>query len=93
MPSGSVTASGDLLVSSFVHLPSFPRASEALQALRKIASLVKPIMRARSFKIRELAEFYPSQTNLLGVCSPSNNRCIMHLSIIMYIYFGMIIPG
>lgn len=60
----------DLLVFSYVHLANFPRANEALHTLRKIASLVKPIMRARGWKVGELAEFYPNQANLLGMlCS------------------------
>lgn len=56
----------DPLVLSYSHLAEFPRASEALYALKKVASLVKPIMRARRWKVGELAEFYPDQPNLLG---------------------------
>ena len=56
----------DPLVLSFSHLKDFPREKEALLAIKKIASLVKPIMRARGWTVRELAEFYPDQTNLLG---------------------------
>jgi hypothetical protein len=57
----------DALVSSYVHLAHFARASEALHTLKKVASLVKPIMRARGWRVNELAEFYPNQTNLLGM--------------------------
>lgn len=56
----------DPLVLSYSHLAHFPRASEALQTLKKVASLVKPIMRARKWKVGELAEFFPDQANLLG---------------------------
>ena len=56
----------DALVLSYVHLGQVPRASEALHVLKKVASLVKPIMRARGWRVKELAEFYPDQTNLLG---------------------------
>lgn len=56
----------DALVSQYSHLASFPREKDALHALKKIASLVKPIMRARSWKVGTLAEFYPDQQNLLG---------------------------
>lgn len=59
-------AEEDPLVLSYVHLASYPRASEALHTLKKIASLVKPLMRARGWKVHELAEFYPNQANLLG---------------------------
>lgn len=59
-------AEHDPLVFSYVHLAKMPRASEALHTLKKVASLVKPIMRARGWKVRELAEFYPQQQNLLG---------------------------
>jgi hypothetical protein len=41
--------------------------------LKRIASLVKPIMRARGWKVRELAEFYPQQQNLLGTHSPDKH--------------------
>lgn len=51
---------------SFSHLKEFPREKDALHTLKKIASLVKPIMRARGWTVKELAEFYPDQQNLLG---------------------------
>lgn len=57
----------DALVSSYVHLAKLPRANEALHTLKKVASLVKPIMRARGWKVKELAEFCPNQQNLLGM--------------------------
>lgn len=56
----------DPLVLSYSHLRDFPRAADALLLLKKVASLVKPIMRARSWRVGELAEFYPDQANLLG---------------------------
>ncbi|ETS06973.1 WLM-domain-containing protein [Trichoderma reesei RUT C-30] len=57
----------DPLVLSYSHLAQFRRADEALTILKKVASLVKPIMRNRGWKVRELAEFYPNETNLLGL--------------------------
>lgn len=60
----------DALVLSYRHLSELPRAGEALHALKKVASLVKPIMRARGWTVTELCEFYPSQQNLLGM--PAN---------------------
>ncbi|KAI1854201.1 hypothetical protein JX266_001342 [Neoarthrinium moseri] len=57
----------DPLVLSYSHLKDLPRAKDALQTLQKIASLVKPIMRARGWKVRQLTEFYPSEQNLLGL--------------------------
>lgn len=59
----------DALVLSYRHLGELPRADEALHALKKIASQVKPIMRARGWTVHELCEFYPSQENLLGRCA------------------------
>ena len=56
----------DPLILSFSHLAKLPRANDALQSLKKIASLVKPIMRNRRWKVKTLAEFYPNQPNLLG---------------------------
>lgn len=56
----------DPLVLSYSHLKDFSREKEALHTLKKIASLVKPIMRARGWVVSELAEFFPPQANLLG---------------------------
>jgi len=58
----------DPLVLSFSHLKDLPREKDALYTLKKIASLVKPLMRARRWKVGELAEFYPDEQNLLGAC-------------------------
>lgn len=59
-------AEHDALILGYSHLNKFPREKEALHALKKIASLVKPIMRARNWKVGTLAEFWPDQQNLLG---------------------------
>lgn len=55
------------LVNQFQHEAHRKRASEALQALRKIASIVKPIMRQRNWMVGTLCEFYPPESNLLGL--------------------------
>jgi len=65
----SKMAEHDPLIFQYSHLHHLPRENEAIHALKKIASLVKPIMRARNWKVATLAEFYPEQTNLLGECS------------------------
>ncbi|KAI4247720.1 MAG: hypothetical protein L6R40_001306 [Gallowayella cf. fulva] len=57
----------DPLVSEYQHEKSRPREAEALQILRKVASLVKPIMRQRSWRVGILTEFYPPEQNLLGL--------------------------
>ncbi|KAI1768169.1 WLM-domain-containing protein [Hypoxylon sp. FL1150] len=57
----------DPLILSYSHLANFPRQGEALHTIKKVASLVKPIMRARGFKVGQLTEFYPEQHNLLGL--------------------------
>jgi hypothetical protein len=56
----------DALISDYSHLKGLPREKEALHSLKKISSLVKPIMRARGWKVDILAEFYPDQQSLLG---------------------------
>jgi hypothetical protein len=56
----------DPLIDSFTHDVKRPREKEALVTLKKIASLVKPIMRARGWRVGVLAEMYPDQQNLLG---------------------------
>ncbi|TEA12472.1 DNA-dependent metalloprotease WSS1 [Colletotrichum sidae] len=72
-------AEHDALVLSYSHLPDFPRATDALQTLKKIASLVKPIMRARGWRVKELAEFYPDQANLLGLNVNRGQRILIRL--------------
>lgn len=57
----------DPAVSEYQHERSRPREAEALQTLRKVASLVKPIMRQRGWKVGVLTEFFPSERNLLGL--------------------------
>ncbi|KAJ0373218.1 hypothetical protein COL26b_008577 [Colletotrichum chrysophilum] len=69
----------DALILSYSHLVDFPRASDAFQILKKVASLVKPIMRARGWKVRELAEFYPDQANLLGLNVNRGQRILVRL--------------
>ncbi|KAK5658799.1 hypothetical protein OQA88_1611 [Cercophora sp. LCS_1] len=69
----------DPLVLSFSHLRDVPREKDALHTLKKIASLVKPIMRARGWKVGELAEFYPDQQNLLGLNINRGQRILLRL--------------
>ena len=57
----------DPLISEYQHEKRRPRESEALLILRKVASLVKPIMRQRAWRVGTLCEFYPQQRNLLGL--------------------------
>lgn len=57
----------DSLITQYQHDTSRPRADEALHTLRKIGSVVKPIMRQRSWRVGTLAEFFPTQHNLLGM--------------------------
>jgi len=55
------------LVLNYSHDKHRPRSAEALHTLRRVASLVKPIMRRRDWRVGTLAEFYPAQRNLLGI--------------------------
>ena len=55
------------LISEYSHDSTRFRAADALQTLRKVASIVKPIMRQRSWKVGVLTEFYPPEKNLLGL--------------------------
>ncbi|KEQ69242.1 zinc metallopeptidase [Aureobasidium namibiae CBS 147.97] len=57
----------DALFGSYEHLADCPQPEEALLRLRKIASLVKPLMRKRSWKVRVLSEFLPDDQRLLGL--------------------------
>nr|POE48327.1 dna-dependent metalloprotease wss1 [Quercus suber] len=55
------------LFNSYEHLQGLPRGDTALTMLRKVASMVKPIMRKRGWKVQILAEFLPPEYNLLGL--------------------------
>lgn len=66
----------DALFSSYEHLMDCPQPEEALHRLRKIASLVKPLMRKRSWKVKVLSEFLPENESLLGIF-PYNRAFIM----------------
>ncbi|KAL8817788.1 MAG: hypothetical protein Q9223_003449 [Gallowayella weberi] len=57
----------DSLISEYQHEKTRPREAEALHTLRKVASLVKPIMRQRSWRVGILTEFFPPEQNLLGL--------------------------
>ncbi|KAK4216040.1 WLM domain-containing protein [Rhypophila decipiens] len=72
-------AEHDPHILSYSHLREFPREKEALHSLKKIASLVKPLMRARGWKVNELAEFYPDQANLLGLNQNKTLKILLRL--------------
>nr|POE49540.1 dna-dependent metalloprotease wss1 [Quercus suber] len=55
------------LFNSYEHLQGLSRGDTALGLLRKVASMVKPIMRKRGWKVQILAEFLPPEYNLLGL--------------------------
>ncbi|KAK5116304.1 hypothetical protein LTR85_009276 [Meristemomyces frigidus] len=57
----------EALFNSYEHLQGLPRGDAALTMLRKVASLVKPIMRKRGWTVQILAEFLPVEQNLLGL--------------------------
>ncbi|KAL9107251.1 MAG: hypothetical protein Q9187_008452, partial [Circinaria calcarea] len=57
----------DPVISEYEHEKFRPREAEALQTLRKVASLVKPIMRQRGWTVGILTEFFPPEKNLLGL--------------------------
>lgn len=55
------------LFNTYEHLAGLPRSDAALTMLRKVASIVKPIMRKRGWRVQVLAEFLPAEQNLLGL--------------------------
>lgn len=69
----------DALISEYRHEKTRPRESEALFMLRKVASIVKPIMRQRSWRVGALCEFYPKQRNLLGLNVNSGQKICLRL--------------
>lgn len=63
----------------FQHERSRPREGDALHMLQKIASLVKPIMRQRGWRVGVLTEFYPQERNLLGLNINKGERICLRL--------------
>lgn len=57
----------DIFVQTFSHLKDKHNADKALEILKRVASLVKPIMRKRNWVLPVLAEFFPDNANLLGI--------------------------
>lgn len=57
----------EALFDSYEHLSGLERGDVALTMLRKLASIVKPIMRKHTWHVRVLAEFLPPEQNLLGL--------------------------
>jgi len=67
----------EALISSYEHLSSQSNSAEALLILRKIGSLVKPIMRKRGWRVGVLSEFLPTDKNLLGLnCNRGQRICL-----------------
>ncbi|KAL9629364.1 MAG: hypothetical protein Q9164_006913 [Protoblastenia rupestris] len=74
-----MTSEHDPAIATYQHEKSRPREAEALHMLRKIASLVKPIMRQRGWKVGVLTEFYPQERNLLGLNFNGGDRICLRL--------------
>lgn len=69
----------DPCISEYQHEKHRPREAEALQTLRKVASLVKPMMRQRGWKVGVLTEFFPQENNLLGINVNKGQRICLRL--------------
>ena len=54
-------------ISDYEHEQFRPREAEALQLLKKVGSLVTPILKQRAWTIDVLSEFYIPQNGLLGL--------------------------
>ncbi|KAL1794590.1 hypothetical protein ACET3X_006406 [Alternaria dauci] len=64
---------------AYEHLKHLPRDGDALHMLRKAASMVKPMMRKRGWKVRTLAEFLPDEPQLLGLNINRTERILIRL--------------
>ncbi|PWW78779.1 WLM-domain-containing protein [Tuber magnatum] len=69
----------DQTIGTYVHIPGKPREQHALYMLRRIASLVKPIMSQGGYRVGCLAEFYPAQKSLLGLNVNSGEKVCIRL--------------
>nr|GAT47439.1 predicted protein [Mycena chlorophos] len=72
--------STDVFVKSFTHVKGPPKQeSRALEMLKRIASLVKPIMRKHGWVLPVLSEFFPQQSNLLGLNVNGGQKILLRL--------------
>jgi len=69
----------DPCISEYQHEKHRHREAEALHTLRKVASLVKPIMRQRGWRVGVLTEFFPQETNLWGLNVDKGQRICLRL--------------
>ena len=72
-------AEHDPCISEYEHEKFRPREAEALEMLRKVASIVKPIMRQRAWRVGILTEFWPTEKNLLGLNSNRGQKICIRL--------------
>ncbi|EIN14418.1 WLM-domain-containing protein [Punctularia strigosozonata HHB-11173 SS5] len=69
----------ETFVASFTHLKDRPRADRALEQLKRLASLVKPIMRKHGWKLPVLSEFFPDNPSLLGLNVNAGQKILVRL--------------
>lgn len=69
----------DPLITAYEHEKHRPKETDALKTLRKVASLVKPIMRQRGWRVGTLTEFWPTEKNLLGLNWNSGQKICLRL--------------
>ncbi|TRM65835.1 WLM domain-containing protein [Schizophyllum amplum] len=73
------SASTDSFVRSITHLKDQPRGNEALDMLKRIAALAKPIMRKRNWHLPTLGEFLPDDPRLLGINVNQGHQIFLRL--------------
>ncbi|PVI08175.1 WLM-domain-containing protein [Periconia macrospinosa] len=64
---------------AYEHLKHLPTDGDALHMLRKVASMVKPMMRKRGWKVGTLAEFLPDEPQLLGLNINRTEKILIRL--------------
>lgn len=67
----------DALVGAYCHLRYLPRHQDALRMLQRVASLVKPLMRKRRWRVGSLVEF--NNPGLLGMNENRGQRINLRL--------------
>ncbi|KAJ3127738.1 hypothetical protein HK098_005855 [Nowakowskiella sp. JEL0407] len=63
----TTTHSFGAFVTNITELKSFPQASTAYDMLLSVISKVSPLLKSHSWSMTTLAEFYPTNKNLLGI--------------------------
>lgn len=68
-----------MIIENIHVLESKSNHKEAFKILRRCVSLAEPIIKKRNWQVGRLSEFYPVQTNLLGLNKNAGQEILVRL--------------